>query len=264
MSRPQMNVAFAVTSDRQRRPAERQHGHARIQPQSPAARDEERSSLARLSPDATMDSNRPSREAERRFNRMHGNKHIPALNAAVTKQRHHQRDLCPASPARELQPGWGHPIRGRSENRRVSFSPNNRLDPPMSPCPRDVAHDVPNELRRGAARVDFIRLSARCSPGMGAPRMRSSGKLLAHIRPVVKRARVKIRPIRPHEGPDLGVQRHRVERSKVLQRTKQRPVKDWLEVDALLGAIRECHRQYVRADDPEPRHAVDWMSHGST
>ena len=48
---------------------------------------------------------------------------------------------------------------------------------------------------------------------------------------------------------------------QILQRPEETAVEDWLEIDPLLGAVSECHRERIRPDDAEPRHPMDGMGH---
>jgi hypothetical protein len=72
---------------------------------------------------------------------------------------------------------------------------------------------------------------------------------------------IEVRAVRPDERPGLSVQRHGIERRRVLQRSEERPAKDPLEIDALFGTVAKCHNECERTDDAEPCHSMDWMAH---
>ena len=83
-------------------------------------------------------------------------------------------------------------------------------------------------------------------------------ELIADARPVVQRAGIEVRAVRPHERSDLRIQHDAIENHKVLEGTEQRAIKYRSKVDWLLGAVAEAHGELVgpnhlETDDTDDR-----------
>jgi hypothetical protein len=102
------------------------------------------------------------------------------------------------------------------------------------------------------------RAALRLAP---SPPARACGEFLADGRPLVDRAGIEIRPVRPYERSDLRIQDDASEESKVLKRAEERTMKHWPKVDVLSGPVTEAHRQLVRSNHFEAGDTDDWVWH---
>ena len=91
----------------------------------------------------------------------------------------------------------------------------------------------------------------------GLPLVGPPGEFFTHLRPIVKRRRIEIRAVRPHQRAGLGIKTDSVEDVGVTQRPEQAATENRQQVDNLLGPVVERHHQGVRAGNLEPGDAMD-------
>jgi hypothetical protein len=139
---------------------------------------------------------------------------------------------------------------------------------------------VPRGWARRSRRADHLRqpqnassrdgLSAVCqseSAGRApfrlaaCPSAGACGELLADVRPVVERAGIEVRAVRPHERPGLRIQDDAIEHPKLLKRAEQWTVEHRPKVDVLLRAVTEAHGELVRPNHLEADDAKDGVAH---
>ena len=80
----------------------------------------------------------------------------------------------------------------------------------------------------------------------------------------MERRRVKIRPIRPHERTNFGIDPDLNKDPKVAQRPEEFSSQDRFEIDRLFQVVIELYAQSVRRYDLNGSDAADAVNHGSS
>ena len=77
-------------------------------------------------------------------------------------------------------------------------------------------------------------------------------------------SRIKVGPVWPHDGMNLGVKPYLIEKPLILQRAIHRSGQHWQEIDFSHHAVGECEPQTIRPNDLQARDAMKSLSHTGT
>ena len=95
----------------------------------------------------------------------------------------------------------------------------------------------------------------------GIPGSRHLGEWRSLGRPLMQSCRVKVRPVRPHQGMHLGIECDLIEQPQIAEWSVQFPVQNGQEIDDLLRAVVKPDAQNVGREDFKAANPADEMRH---